>query len=151
MAITSIGELLDRAGQFEERLESYYAAIRDRSRDNGVRLLTYYLSRHRRHLQEALQSFTAEQIAHIRKIRLKYDIVFYPEKEFVLMETAPEEVHSQELLEAAVGYDLELVNLYKSILKQPIGPEGTQAVECLIRMEERDIVMIKKMIATHYF
>jgi hypothetical protein len=151
MAITSIEELLDRARQFEERLEKYYAAIRDGSRDNGVRLLTYYLSRHRRHLQQALESFTPEQLARVGKIKLKYDIVFYPEKEFTLIKTAPEEVRGQELLEAAVNYDLELVNLYKSILRQPIGPEGTQAVECLIRVVERDIVMLKKILATHYF
>jgi hypothetical protein len=95
MAITSLGELLDRARQFEDRLEKYYAAIRDRSRDNGVRLLTYYLSRHRRHLQQALKSFTPERIARIKSIKLKYDIVFYPEKEFTLMQTSPEEVRGE--------------------------------------------------------
>ena len=54
MAIVSIADLLDRASQFEERLEKYYAAIRDESEDNGVRLLTYYLARHRQHLQDAI-------------------------------------------------------------------------------------------------
>ncbi len=148
MAIVSIADLLERASQFEERLERYYAAIRDESEDNGVRLLTYYLARHRRHLQEAMQSFKAATISRIKKIRLKYDI---PAREFRLMETSPKEVKGPELLEAAVRYDLELVDLYKGILKQALTKEATELIESLIRLEEKDIVMLKKIMATHYF
>ena len=90
MAIVSIGDLLDRAGAFEERLEKYYAALRDASKDDGVRLLTYYLSRHRRHLQGVLKDFSAGEIERIRSVRLKYDIEFHPEKEFHLIETSPQ-------------------------------------------------------------
>ena len=151
MAIVSIRDLFDRAGQFEEHLVEYYAAIRDESQDNGVRLLTYYLSRHRRHLKQALEDFKPEQIRQIKKIKLKYDIEFYPEKEFHLMETPPQEVTGEELLKAAVGYDTELVDLYKGILKQALSTEATELIESLIRVEERDIVMLKKMMATHYF
>jgi len=67
------------------------------------------------------------------------------------MQTPPREVKGQALLEAAVGYDTELVSLYKQILRQPLSTEATALVESLIRLEERDIVMLKKMIATHYF
>jgi len=151
MAIVSIADLLDRASQFEERLERYYAAIRDESEDNGVRLLTYYLARHRGHLQEAMQNFKAAEISRIKKIRLKYDIEFYPDREFHLMETSPKEVKGPELLEAAVGYDLELVDLYKNILKQTLTKEAAELIESLIKLEEKDIVMLKKIMATHYF
>jgi hypothetical protein len=54
MAIVSIGDILDKAAEFERILEKYYIEIRDNTSNNGVKLLTYYLSRHRRHLQEAL-------------------------------------------------------------------------------------------------
>ena len=151
MAIVSIGDLLDRAGASEERLEKYYAALRDASKDDGVRLLTYYLSRHRRHLQEVLKDFSAGEIERIRSVRLKYDIEFHPEKEFHLIETSPREVKGQALLEAAAGYDAELISLYQKILRQPLNPEATAFVESLIRVEERDIVMLKKMLAMHYF
>lgn len=150
MAIVSIGDLLDRAGASEERLEKYYAALRDASKDDGVRLLTYYLSRHRRHLQEVLKDFSAGEIERIRSVRLKYDIEFHPEKEFHLIETS-REVKGQALLEAAAGYDAELISLYQKILRQPLNPEATAFVESLIRVEERDIVMLKKMLAMHYF
>ena len=151
MAIVSIEDLFDRAGQFEERLVNYYAAIRDQSKDDGVRLLTYYLSRHRRHLQDAIADFEKEQIERIKKIKLKYDIEFYPEKEFHLMDIPPQNVTGEQLLEAAIGYDLELIALYKGILNQPLVSEAAELIESLIKVEERDIVMNRKMIATHYF
>jgi hypothetical protein len=151
MAFESIGDLLDKASEFESRLEKYYAAIRDESQDNGVRLLTYYFSRHRNHLNKALEGFDADKIGRIRKIKLKYNVEFDPEKAFHLLKTPPKDVKGQELLETSVEYDAELVSLYKKILKQPIGPEATVMVENLIRVEEKDIVMIKKMIAMNYF
>jgi hypothetical protein len=51
--------MLDRAAEFERRLETYYANLRDHATRDGPRLLVYYLARHRRHLPEALDSFTA--------------------------------------------------------------------------------------------
>lgn len=151
MAIINIEDLLDRAREFEVRLEKYYASIRDESQDNGVRLLTYYLSRHRRHLEEALSDYNPEELSRIGGVKLKYDIEFYPEKAFHLMKTPPQEVKGRELLEAAVGYDTELVDLYKKILEQPLSTEAAVLIESLIRLEERDIVMLKKMIAMNYF
>ena len=69
MAFESIGDILDKASEFENRLENYYAAIRDESQDNGVRLLTYYFSKHLNHLKKALESFDTDKIGRIRKIK----------------------------------------------------------------------------------
>jgi hypothetical protein len=151
MAFESIGDILDRAAEFESKLERYYAAIRDESQDNGVRLLTYYFSRHRNHLADALKGFDSGKIQRIRKVKLKYNVDFDPEKAFHLLKTSPKEVRGMELLETAVEYDEELVALYKKLRDQPIGPEAIVLVESLIRVEEKDIVMIKKMIAMNYF
>ncbi|HEB30244.1 MAG TPA: hypothetical protein ENI15_05135 [Spirochaetes bacterium] len=151
MAFKSIGDLLEKAGEFEIRLERYYAAIRDESQDNGVRLLTYYLSRHRRHLQQALNGMDHDKIEHIRKIKLKYDIDFQPEKAFHLITTSPSDIRGKGLLEAAASYDEELVELYKDVLQHPLNTEASVFIETLIRIEEKDIVMLKKMIAMNYF
>jgi hypothetical protein len=160
MAIVSIGVLLDRASKFEEQLVKYYAAIRDESQNDGVKLLTYYLSRHRRHLKEVLNDFSREEIERIRRIQLKHDIKFHSKRHHQgnvlsallhLMITPPRDVKGKELLEAAVGYDAELIELYKGILQQPLSREATTFVESLIRVEERDIVMLKKMLAMDYF
>ena len=151
MAFVTIGDVLERAREFEERLEKYYAAIRDESQDNGVRLLTYYLSRHRRHLQQAIDEMEPNLVEHINKVRLKYDIDFTPEKAFHVMEISPTKVKGNELLEAAVGYDQDLIHLYKQVLEHPLSTEAKVFIETLIRTEEKDIVMIKKMIAMDYF
>jgi len=151
MAFVNIGDVLERAREFEERLEKYYAAIRDESQDNGVRLLTYYLSRHRRHLQQAIDEMEPNLVEHINKVRLKYDIDFSPEKAFHVMEISPTKIKGNELLEAAVGYDQDLIHLYKQVLEHPLSTEAKVFIETLIRTEEKDIVMIKKMIAMDYF
>lgn len=149
--IVDVGQLLDRAREFEGLLERYYAELRDQCEDNGVRLLAYYLSRHRRHLEEALGNLDAAARARVRRIKLKYDVEFHPEKEFHLLSVPLERVKGADVLEAAVGHDTTLVRLYRSILEQPLSEEAAQLFEALIRIEERDIVMLKKMIAMNYF
>ena len=151
MAIVSVGDLLDRAQEFEDRLAEHYASIRDQSAAGGVRLLTYYLSRHRNHLRQATEDFGSAKIGRVRSIKLKYDIEFQPQAKLHLLEPSPREVTAPELLEAAVEYDLALVSLYKGILEQPLNEVAAAFIESLIRVEERDVVMLKKMMATHYF
>ncbi|MBN2552472.1 MAG: hypothetical protein JXB06_06865 [Spirochaetales bacterium] len=149
--IVDMADLLDRARDFEDRLESYYATLRDQSRDNGVRLLTYYLSRHRRHLQEALGNLCTGDLQRLRAIKLKHDVEFHPERDFRTMRTPVERVKAKDVLEAAVEYDAALVRLYQSILDQPVHEAAADLLRSLIRIEERDIVMLKKMIAMNYF
>ena len=151
MAYESIGDLLNRASDFEERLVKYYAALRDESNDNGVRLLTYYLSRHRRHLQNALDDLSPTNIENIRKVKIKYDVDFYPENAFHVLDVPPSKLKGKDILEAAIGYDEELVKLYKTMLENPLSTEASVFIETLIRVEEREIVMLKKMIAMDYF
>ncbi len=151
MTSITFEELLKRATDFERRLEDYYAEIRDRTTDTGVRLLTYYLSRHRRHLEMAAISLSPERMSQIGSVRLKFDLQFDPDRDFVPMSTPPAEVTSRALLDSAVRYDTQLVGLYRSILAQPTGSEAQTFLESLIKLEEKDIVMLKKMIAMDYF
>ncbi len=151
MAYGNIGNLLDKVREYEKKLEKYYAAIRDESEDNGVRLLTYYFSKHRNHLSNALSSFNSDTIVRIKNVKLKYDVGFDPEKSFHLLKIPPREIKGRELLKASVEYDMELIHLYKKILEQPLGPEPAAFIESLLRVEEKDVVMIKKMIAMDYF
>lgn len=151
MAIVTIGDLLDCTAGFERHLEQYYADIRDQSRDNKVRLLTFFLSRHRRHLPEAFKGYSPQVIGHVRTIRLKRTIPFVPEKEFQALMTPPHEVHGRELLEAAVGYDSALIRLYRSILDQSLISQAQELFNSLIYAEECDIVMLQKTAAMNCF
>lgn len=151
MAFVSIGDILDKASDFERTLEMYYIEIRDNTPNNGVKLLTYYLSRHRRHLQEAFDNIEITDLNKIKKVKLKYEVGFYFEKEFHPMKTPVTDVSGEELLEAAVGYDKKLITLYEKIQNQPL-PEGTRNfIGSLISIEQKDIVMLKKTMATHYY
>jgi rubrerythrin len=151
MAIVNIGELFKRAESFEHRVERYYAQIRDETENNGVRLLTYYLAKHRRHLEQVLEDIDSAAVALVKEVKLKYDVDFSPEHEFQLFEKDAKSIGSQELLDTAVAYDAALIGLYKKILSQPIGEDAASVFENLVKVEERDIVMIKKMIAMNYF
>lgn len=151
MAITSIGDLLGKASTFEEHLQERYAVLRDTTTDEGVRLLTYYLAKHCRRLEKALTEFGSAKIAKIREIKLKYDVDFDPERTFAILRVPAEEVRGPALLDAVVQHDAGLIELYGKIMEQPLGDEAKALFESLIRVEERDIVMHKKMIAMNYF
>lgn len=151
MAIVSIGDLLDCVGAFEERLEKYYAAVRDKSQDNNVRLLTYHLSRHRGHLQRALNEFNSDEIERIRKTKLNPDVEFHPEEAFHVLKTAPRDVKGQKILKAASGYYAELADVYKKALQQSVNTDAEAFVQGLICMEEWDISILKKMTAMDCF
>ena len=103
MAIINVGDLFHKAEEFEQMLEKYYVQIRDETEDNGVRLLTYYLSRHRNHLGQVLADFSTNDTQKVRNIKLKYDVAFLPEKEFHLFEADPKAITGKELLEAAAA------------------------------------------------
>ena len=149
MASVTINDILHRAQEFELRLERYYAGLRDTTEDNGVKLLTYYLSRHRRHLEHALEGLELEGIRRVRRVRLKVDVPFEPVT--VIMDAAPSEVRGTALLQAAVEHDMQLASYYRKVSEQSLGPEASGFIESLIRLEEKDIVMLKKMIAMNYF
>jgi rubrerythrin len=151
MAIVTIKELLDRAQDFEGKLERCYAEIRDTTTDNGVRLLTYYLARHRRHLDQALSELDVHERSRVSKVQVKYDVDFHPEHDFAAIEVPDTGIHASELLDHAIRYDAQLIGLYRSILEQPIGEEASELLEALIRLEEKDTVMLKKMLAMNYF
>lgn len=150
MAIVTVGDVLDRAQDFELQLERYYAAIRDQSSDNGVRLLTYYLARHRRHQEAALAEQDPDVVHRVRTVELRFDIPLNPPRTLPFSQT-PEAIRGETLLEMAIEHDSNLVAVYRAILDQPVGDDVQSLLEVLIRMEERDIVMMKKMQAMHYF
>ncbi len=151
MAIVTVGEVLDRGREYEERLAAMYAKVRDLSPDNGVRLLTYYLARQRRHQEMALAGIDRQTLRQVRSVELKFDVPFDPDAEFNLPDIVPETVRGDELIKIAVRHDDTLVGLYRAILEQPVKADARAVLEALIRVEERDLVMLKKMLAMHYF
>jgi hypothetical protein len=143
--------MLDQAHRFEEAAAERYAAIRDLSSDNGVRLLTYWLARHRRHMDQALADLSASEVDRLRRIELKHAVHVDSGLIPGVLGIPPGTAHGNHLLTAAIQYDSELIRFYRDILSQELIAEARQLVEALIRIEERDVVMLKKMLAMDYF
>ncbi len=151
MAIVTLGALFERARAFERKLEELYATVRDGTTDNGVRLLTYYLAKHRRHLARGLASVDEDRRTHLCSVELKVDIPFHPQDALAVFATPPEAMTGEQLLDATIAYDTELVAFYRRIVENHIPREAIEFVEALIHIEERDMVMLKKMLALRYF
>lgn len=151
MATITLGELLEHACDFEQRLKAYYAEIRDRSQDNGVRLLTYYLVRHCRHQEQGLEHLDEEQMRRVRSVEFKGDLPFHPDSVFDMPNVPAETLAGNDLLDAAIAYDGKLIEWYERILRQPLTDEARSVLETLIRVEDRDLVMLKQMRVMNYF
>ena len=151
MAIVTVGELLDRGRAFELRMQAYYAEIRDHSANHDVRLLTYYLARHARHHEMAFGGMAPDVLQRVREVKLNLDAPFTASAGLHLPDSPPRTVKGKELLDAAVGYDKKLVDLYRSILAHPLIDDARAAFDKLVAVEERDIVMLTRMLAMHYF
>ncbi len=149
MASVTIEEILKRAQEFELQVESFYANLRDTTNDNGVKLLTYYLSRHRRHIERALDTVDADELQRVRAVRLKVDVPFEPAAE--LMSASPETIDGAALLSMAIEYDGRLIDFYTRVGEQAVGEHAGTLIESLVKLEEKDIVMLKKMAAMNYF
>lgn len=149
MASVTIEEILKRAQEFEHRVEGFYATLRDTTTDNGVKLLTYYLSRHRRHIERALAAVGADELQRVKAVRLKVDIPFEPPE--ALMSATVEKVDGSALLSAAIEHDGKLIDFYRRVGEQTVGEEAGRLIESLVKLEEKDIVMLKKMAAMNYF
>lgn len=151
MAVLTVGEFLDRGRDLEARIDAYYAEIRDRSTDNDVRLVTYYLARRRRHQEKAMEGLDPDRLQQVREVELTFDAPLDLAARVRLPDLAPETVKGDELIQAAVSYGSEWASLYRSILARPLNDDVRAVLEALIQVEERDIVMLKKMLAMHYF
>ena len=151
MAAGALEALLDQAQESEVRLEQYYAAIRDRSRDNSVRLLTFHLARHRRHQEEALRVLQPADVARVRGLEIRSDTPFPAAAAFRALKTPAEDVTGNALLHAAIDYDTDLLNFYRRILAQPLQAEAVELLKALICIEERDIVILRKLAAVRGF
>lgn len=135
----------------EEEAESCYAAIRDQSTDNGVRLLTYFLARHRRRRDEALADLDPQHLEHLRALTMAEALDFSPAQTLAVLSRDPVGVTGPELLAAAIASDIEFIRLYQALLQHPEAGPARPALEALIRVEEHDMVMLRKMQAMHYF
>ncbi len=150
MAVITIAQVLEHAEQFEQAIVDFYAKLAGNSSREGVRLLTDYMSRHRKRISEALDKLPHEQIHLITSAPLRYEPKVADCKCFELI-GLPDEATASQVLDAAVALDECLVSLYRQVLAQPLEVEARDLFESLIRAEQRDEIELKKIKAMDYF
>ncbi len=150
MAIVTIEDVLKHAEQFEQMLANFYSDLCDHSSREGVRLLTDYMSRHRKRITESLNKLSPEQVCRVSTAPLKVEPHAADCRCFEGIELS-DNSSAAEVLDVAVTLDECLVRLYRQVLQQPVDQEIRALFESLVHAEERDEIQLKKIKAMDYF
>lgn len=145
MPASSIGDLLDRIQEVEISLNRFYARVRDETNDASVKLLTYYLSKHRNHINGIFREFKPDAALSIRKNELEKDILYHPSSALILMDIPAGEITKKQLIKIAICRDSQLIDVYRRLLAQDLSGEAKRFVKCLIQAEEIDILKLTQM------
>ena len=150
MAIITIENVLEHAEQFEQMLADYYANLSEKTNRDGVRLLTDYMSRHRIHIEAALQKIPASQVKQILSERVRYEPQGADMRTIEAFQLPPNATADQ-VLDAAITFDESLITLYNQVLQQTNDEQIRLFFESLLHAEERDEIELKKIKAMDYF
>ena len=150
MAVITIEDVLKHAERFEQMLAGFYADLSEHSCREGVRLLTDYMSRHRKRIAEALERLSPEQVRRVCSAPLRYEPQAADCRCFDRIELL-DNSSAAAVLDAAVIFDECLVSLYRQVLQQPVDEEIRELFESLVRTEQRDEIELKKIKAMDYF
>lgn len=150
MAVVTVAEIMLHADAFERLLAEFYEKVSEKTQRDGVRLLTDYMSRHRRRIAEVLAKLSPEQLSRVLTTPLRYDPEVADCRCFDDKELSPDATTSQ-VLDAAVELDGCLIRLYRQSARQAGDMELRELFESLVRAEWRDQIELKKIKAMDYF
>lgn len=148
---TTLGAFFDRLSRFEGRLEKWYGVLRDKTPDNRVALLTYYLCRHNRRLPEMLADLPPAEANRLCRAKCAADIDRGLAQAFSVMRTPPRKVTGQELLRSAFDYQSRLCEILGILLGETRNKRVSAFLGKFTVLERRDLVKLRKMMATGYF
>jgi hypothetical protein len=150
MRVETVGEILKHAIKFEDLVADVYMAVSRASTREGVRLLTAYMSRHRRRLWRALGDLPSGYLANVARAILHYPVDVTEMRQLLDAGLSPD-ASAQEVLDAAIRFDEALVRFYTRAVEGTDDREGREVLESLLRAERRDEVELKKIKAMDYF
>ncbi len=147
LAIT-IEEILGHIESFENSLTEFFEHIHDETHDEGARLLTDYIVRHRHRTIAELERCSHQEIERIKKLPLQYQPDIPGEHTFKEIKLPPDAT-PLEILKAAIEFDECMVKMYKQIASQPLAHEVKDLFEGLTTYETVDEIHLKEI--THMF
>lgn len=144
MKAITVEEILACIESFENSITDFFDKIHDETHNEGARLLTDYIARHRHRTLAALEESSHEEIEHIKKLPLQYSPDMPGEHSLREIKLSPDAT-PLEILEAAIAFDECMVQMYKQISRQPVAQEIKEIFESLITYEEADESDLKKI------
>jgi|GEM_PF-5167002 rubrerythrin len=151
MAIVNLGSFLDEIAKFEQSAEQYYADLRDRTRNDGVRLLTHYLARRKQHLPQAMSLIKQQDLEEARRFPVLLSEDQVPGPAFFAEHRLDDNADGGRLLAQAIIFTETLLQLYEKMVEMiPSGP-AHGLFRTLTVIEQRAVVELKKILAMNYF
>lgn len=151
MAIVNLGSFLDEIATFEQAAEQYYADLRDRTSNDGVRLLSHYLARRKQHLPHAVSLIKPQVLEETRRFPVLLSEDQVPGPEFFAEHRLDDAAAGAQLLSKAIIFTETLFNLYEKMVEMiPSGP-AHGLFRTLTVIEHRAVVELKKILAMDYF
>ncbi len=146
----NLGEVLEGIADFEVKLESYYASVRDESGSNGVRLLVYFLGRNRRRIQSIVEACSAEMLDGIKAEKVGDNLACNLVEALETAVHPPKQVDAAQLLELADNLDGLCLNYYKEVIQVLSDGDAINLLDRFIDLKQAERTMLQKMSAVDY-
>lgn len=137
MLYIQIKEILDYTRKVDEAISKVYEKFADTSKNDLAKQLSEYLGRHYKRISESMANMSDEE----HKTLLEKHVPYGPQPaDFQRLEKLDldPEATVDDLLDAAIDVDRKLVELFKTVLENPVDTEVREFFESLIKYEEGD-------------
>ena len=150
MAVITVGDALKRAEEFERAVAAFYSKLSMEAEQDGVRLLTQYMSRRRPRVPERLAVLGRDRVAAISLTPMAYEPCGADCRCLEGM-TLPVTGSADEVLDIAVNFNECLARFYRQVIRQVSDPATVELLESLVCLEQQDAIEFKKIKALNYF
>jgi rubrerythrin len=151
MAIVNLGSFLDEIARFEQSAEDYYADLRDRTGNDGVKLLTHYLAKRKQHLPQGMSLIKAENLEEARAVPILISEDQIPGTALFTEHRLHDNATASELLAKAIIFAETLLHLYEEMAERIPSGQAHGLFRTLSVIEHRAVVELKKILAMDYF
>jgi len=137
MAFETTKDVIDHARKFHRDLSEFYHQLADSAEQEKVKMVLDYLSRHERHLDQALARYEHDGANQVLDTWFK----FKPD-EATAKNIAALEVNNNmtvpEIVRMAMQMDERLIELYRGVARSSVAEEVKELFESLLKMEKQE-------------
>lgn len=136
MANQQVGEILEEARRFHDRLAALYRETGDRQTRERVRLLLHYLSRHEVHLSKSMTAFQKEGAREVLESWIPSKTVDDVLRQLQGLRL-PAHATPDEIVRLALQYDDHLVSLFRLLAEKAPDDHVRQLFLSLVTLEQK--------------